>query len=145
MDELAESRPQTEALVAALEAVTVDGRDQAAVQLAKRYAELLDEPGVPAKYRDPIRQISLAVNFAGNSGFDIEQADTAMAKIVAALSEQTVASDLGPKYLAALTSLGMTPAGRKEKGGEKNDPANPLDQLEQQREKRDARLRGDVA
>lgn len=138
-----EPRPQSEALAAALEAVTVDDRDQAAVQLAKRYAELLDEPGVPAKYRDQLRQISAVINFADNAGFDIDRASIAMEKIVSALSEQTVASDLGPKYLAVLTSLGMTPAGRNEKGGQKNGPANPLDELERQREIREARLRGD--
>jgi len=144
MDEEQE-RPQSEALASALDAVTVDDRDQAAVQLARRYAELLDEPGVPAKYRDQLRQISAAISYADNNGFETERAELAMEKIVTALSEQTVASDLGPKYLAALTALGMTPAGRKEKGGEKNDPANPLDEIERQREKREARLRGDHA
>jgi hypothetical protein len=44
-------------------------------------------------------------------------------------------AELGPKLLAALTSLQMTPAARKEalKGAEQAPPASPLDELRKRR------------
>jgi len=47
-------------------------------------------------------------------------------------------SDLGPKLLAVLASLGMTPAGRGVKGGKQDATpvSNALDELEQRRAKR---------
>jgi hypothetical protein len=43
----------------------------------------------------------------------VEKAEqNALVKVRAALSAHTVASDLGPKYLAALAALGLTPAAR---------------------------------
>lgn len=68
------------ALREALNAADVPKRDTAAVQLARRYAQLLDE----ARNKD---------------------------------GESTVYDALGPKLLAVLTSLGLTLAGRPQKGG----------------------------
>lgn len=47
-------------------------------------------------------------------------------------------SDLGPKLLAALSALGLTPAGRGVKGGAQggNAVAGKLDELRERREKR---------
>lgn len=53
-------------------------------------------------------------------------------------ADPKVLSDLGPKLLAALTALGLTPAGRgvKEGGGTSAPVASALDEL---RERRNAR------
>lgn len=135
------SGPQSSALTAALADLKVADRDGAAVQLARRYAELLDAPGIPAKYRDPLLHLAAAVKAARISGFDSEHAETALEKIQIALSDQTVASDLGPKYLAALTALGMTPAGRGVKLPTPNDdkPKGKADELSKRREDRERR------
>lgn len=46
-------------------------------------------------------------------------------------------ADLGPKLLAALTALGLTPAGRGVKGGTTGGPvAGKLDELRARREER---------
>ena len=49
-------------------------------------------------------------------------------------------AELGPKLLACLTALGMTPAARKTIVGDKpaEKPANPLDELRKRREARGA-------
>lgn len=140
------SEPQTRALTAALKDLTISKRDGAAVELAKRYAQLLDAPGVPAKYRDPLAHLAAAVKYASANGWDGDQAETALEKIQTALSDQTVASDLGPKYLAALTSLGMTPAGRGVRvpaaEGDKK-PKGPTDELRDRRDERERRRLAD--
>lgn len=111
----AEMGPQSQALAAALaRAPAATVQDGAAVELARRYAELLDAPVLPAKFRDAIDDLEALIESARENRLvrTAEEADNALYKIKVALSEHTVASDLGPKYLAALTALGMTPAGR---------------------------------
>lgn len=128
--------PQARALAEALRNLEVLDRDRAAVQLAKRYAALIDEATPASKYRDPMRLINRSLN-PGD-----EQAAQAFAKIADALAAHSVMSDLGPKLLAVLTALGMTPAGR----GVKAPPAEPddkpkgkSDELRQRREDRERR------
>lgn len=89
-------------------------RDQATVALARRYAALIEEAQSIATELDRM----------------VPEGD-AQAKRIRALAakveSQSVASDLGPKLLAALTALGMNPAGRAAgmKGGSPgaSDPA----------------------
>lgn len=103
--------PQRRALNAALRKLTDVDRDKAAIELAKRYASLIDEATPASKYRPALEAARRALDP------DDEIAAAAFKKIADALAEHSVASDLGPKYLAVLTSLGLTPAGRGAKGG----------------------------
>jgi hypothetical protein len=96
--------PNERQLAIALKSAEVPDRDQAAVQLARRLAQLLDAA----------------------RGLE---------------SEPEVYSDLGPKYLAALTSLGLTLAGRGSKGGVTSGPA-PRTKLDELRDKRERRAAG---
>jgi hypothetical protein len=58
-------------------------------------------------------------------------------KALDADNEAEIYNDLGPKLLAVLTALGMTPAARGAKGGgQGGDVANKLDELRARREKR---------
>jgi hypothetical protein len=95
--------PNERALAGALKVAEIPDRDAAAVQLARRLAQLLDASrGTP--------------------------------------EEAEVYSDLGPKYLTALSALGLTLAGRGWKGGVSNGPAprTKLDELRDKRERRTA-------
>jgi hypothetical protein len=50
------------------------------------------------------------------------------------LHESAVFNDLGPKYLAALTALGLTPAGRGTRGGDQvGSGSSKLDELRARR------------
>lgn len=96
--------PQTKALRASLRSLGAVGRDEAAAQLAKRYAALLDASAVPASYRRALDRLAKLCT----DPFDVQ----ALARVAEALSAHTIASDLGPKYLACLAQLGLTPAAR---------------------------------
>lgn len=104
---------------AALESALVDaptlGRDEAAVELAKRYADLIDEAAPASKYREPLLIITEALPRD-------PQVEAALRKIIDALGAHSVASDLGPKLLATLGALGMTVAGRAPKVGSGSGP-----------------------
>ncbi len=84
-------------------------RDAAAAALAVRYAELLDEAVAAQKYATALRVMSRFVEWNNNGPADQrKQVEQAWDKISAALSEHSVASDLGPKLLAALDKLALT-------------------------------------
>lgn len=104
----------SEALERALVEAKPATRDAGAVALARRYAALVDGAAVLAKHREPLRVLRRAVDAYD----DPEAAGKAFDRIHEALAAHSVASDLGPKLLAALTALGMTVAGRGVKGGE---------------------------
>lgn len=89
----------TRALTAALKAAQGGPADAAAVALARRYAALID------------RAEHLAEELAGLRAEDDDQAKQ-LAALKARVDAQTVASDLGPKLLAALTALKLTPSAR---------------------------------
>jgi hypothetical protein len=95
------------------EARHITVRDAGVVALAKRYAHLIDEAAPAANYGEPLRVLGLVVHTR-----DERQA---LQRITDALSAHSVASDLGPKLLATLTALGLTPAARQAKGGEAGD------------------------
>lgn len=124
--------PITRAVRAALRDAPLLPRDTAAVALAKRYAALLDDAAPDAKYGEPLRLIAAALPMD-------DQVEKAFRKVADALAQHSVASDLGPKLLAVLASLGMTPAGRGVKGGAQGGPApvaSKLDELRARRERR---------
>lgn len=126
--------PQSIELDAALAHLMIEDRDKAAVQLARQYAELIDEATPASKYREPLMIITQALPRD-------PQIEAAVRKVVDALSAHSVMSDLGPKLLAVLTSLGMTPAGRKAKIGDDGEqrPKGPADDLRTKREERQRR------
>lgn len=113
----------TDALRTALAARPSVPEDAAAVELARTYAQLISNAAPAAKYRKALRWL------AGVQSEDEKAAEYADL-IATALSEHSVASDLGPKFLAALEALEMSPraraAGRK---AVTDDKPNPLDQL----------------
>jgi hypothetical protein len=124
--------PISRAVRKTLDGITLQPADSAAAALTKRYAALIDEAAPAAKYRDPLTKLAAALDP------DDETAAEALQKIRTALSEHTVASDLGPKLLAALTALGATPASRKAEGGGKGGSpvASELDKFRERRAKR---------
>jgi hypothetical protein len=101
--------------------------------LAERYALLID------RAEDIYREFDELLE-------DLEPGSEALAqrirKLQAAVEAQTVASDLGPKLLAALDRLGLTPLART--GPPRKDtadakPASPERQLDELKQRRAAR------
>lgn len=133
------------AVSAALSAATIDERDRGTAELARRYAALIDNATPASKYRAPLDELAQAIGYAE----DIEAAEKALDKIKDALAAHSVASDLGPKLLAALGALGLSVAGRAGKtigstdgGAAATQPAaRPETQLERLRRERE-RLAG---
>lgn len=129
--------PMAEAVAAALREAELRPEDGGAQALACRYAALIDEAVPLAKYDKPLRALRQAVRECSDPG-----AEDHLAKIEAALSAHSVASDLGPKLLAVLTALSMTAAGRSTKGGAGGGvgPVSPvaskLDELRARRQQR---------
>lgn len=114
---------------------TADPRDAGAEQLARVYATLIDAPAPAARYTKPLALLRRACG-----AYDDPDAMDAYRTIRDALGAHSVASDLGPKLLATLDALGLTPKARasaKGGGGDQPRPADPLDEL---RAKRRARL-----
>jgi hypothetical protein len=120
--------PLTRALGSALAAAAPVPEDAAAVALARRYATLIDDAAVAAKYRRPLATLRRAVAHYDREIGD-DGAAEALGKVTEALAAHSVASDLGPKLLAALAALGMTTAGRGAKGGESGGIAARLDEF----------------
>jgi hypothetical protein len=134
----------TRALSAALRAAEADKRDVGAVALAKQYAALIDDASVLAKYDKPLDGLRYALDVLGRMdplvGADAHED---LKKIADALAAHSVASDLGPKLLATLTQLGMTPAGRGVRGDARATVAKGLDELRARRASRAERARAD--
>lgn len=87
-----------------------------AAALAMTYAEQIDESGhVGLALAAALDQLRLAAQIADESSTADKIDDTnmrAFRKVAAALSAVTVTSDLGPKLLAALDALLLTPKAR---------------------------------
>lgn len=124
----------TEAL-AARAATGADRRDAATERLAVHYAQLVDDAQPAARYTRPLELIAAACAISDNP-----EVARAYDTIAAALAEHSVASDLGPKLLAVLDALGLTPKARaatkQTPAGAAPRPANPLDQLRARRAQR---------
>jgi len=99
-----------QAVADALDAATGDDRDGAAAALATRYAELIDEA---QRVADRLDEVAAELDGTDDPLYDVVH------RLRAKVDAQAVASDLGPKLLAALTALGLTVAGRQgvTKGG----------------------------
>lgn len=112
-----------------LAAAGLSERDGAAAALARRYSLLMDR----AEEASRVAMLELI-------DLDPEDRDgyRRLALVEKAISSQSVASDLGPKLLAALTSLGCTPAGRGIKGKDNPGAISPArqahDELKERRE-----------
>lgn len=143
--------PMLRAVAAALGSATLDDRDRGTAELCRRYAALIDNATPASKYRAPLEALRLAVEQAAGVDPDVKPAYDALAKVEDALGEHSVASDLGPKLLAALTSLGLSVSGRAGKsiggvpdgGAGPAQPARPKSQFELLREERERLARGD--
>lgn len=130
------ARSMARAVAEAIDAAPVPPTDVGAVQLAHRYAQLIDAAAPSAKYARLLRTLEVALSDCDEDS----DAGKALRGVAEALSAHSVASDLGPKLLAVLTSLGLTAAGRGAKGGS-NVPAIP-DELAEQRKRAADRRRG---
>lgn len=109
--------PLRRSLERAIRALDREPRDAGAIELARTYADHLDQAvELHAAAVDYVRAVAA-------EGDPI--ATTAARKLRDALDARNAASDLGPKYLAALAALNLTAASRAagEKGG--NEPADP--------------------
>lgn len=96
------------AVTASLGEIELEAEDAAAVKLAERYAREIDQADAAAAQADRVlRQI------------DDEDADLQelVAALKAKLAARTAVSDLGPKLLAVLDSLGATPKARAARKG----------------------------
>lgn len=84
----------------------------ATVALARRYAALLDEAAPAGRYRRPLQLLERVAAYyrdtAKMTPVEERALDEAMNTIGDALAQHSVASDLGPKLLAALERLNMT-------------------------------------
>lgn len=119
------------AIAAAQEQKKITSLDAGSVALAERYANLIDHASARQTYAKAMRLVSAAVEMQADHLTPPNAAALmeAWERLVSALAEHTVASDLGPKLLAALTALGLTPAARLQKvaggaGGGQVLPAN---------------------
>ncbi len=132
--------PQTRALGTSIRAAAPAKLDTAAVALARRYAELLDNATVAAKYVKHLDGLRAALDELGPAA-ELEGWRENLDRIAEALAAHSVASDLGPKLLAALTALGMTPAARRATNGGQDDarPTGPADELRKRRATRATR------
>ena len=103
-------------------------RDHAAVALAKRYAAIIEAAEMAA------------AELAAMKPDDESQAE-AVARLAARVETVKVLNDLGPKLLAVLAALGMTPASRTQSqgGGVSGVDSGPADALARLRT---ARARG---
>lgn len=105
-----------------------DNRAPAAA-LAVVYAERIDESGhVGLALANALEQLKQAAKLADEANTNDRVDDrnmTAFRKVQAALSAVTVASDLGPKLLAALDALLLTPKARAAVG-DQLPPAAPV-------------------
>jgi len=112
--------------------------DAAVRALARRYAMLLDEAAVKQAYATALKALDKVVaHFAETwrNPSDVTRAENALATITVALGQHSVASDLGPKLLAALQQLGLTPAARKEQKGDQQPSADPLAEFQQEEQR----------
>lgn len=120
------------ALNAALSTTPPADQDAAAVALAKRYALELDDAAViSTRMTKALRRLHKAEDVDDDL---FEQFEALAARI----EETHVAALIGPKLLAALEQLNMTPASRKAVVGGAAPPAgkSTLDELRERRENR---------
>lgn len=120
-------------------ALTDQTRGTPAAALALLYAARLDEAThVPLAMQRALQTMRAACEACDDRGAALD----ALAKVAAALSSVTVAAELGPKLLATLDALLLTPKARtalQRKLGDELEPANPLDALRGEQDELKAR------
>ena len=138
----------SDALAESLKITKVPPESAAIVALTRKYARLLDQAAPNAKYRRAMRLLERIVDHYASTvrmtPVDERALEEASNTIIVALGEHSVASDLGPKFLAALIALGLAGAVAVPAGGGQGDTAtgDPAeDELARQREARAARER----
>jgi hypothetical protein len=107
--------PLARAVAASLRATPPQKQDAGVVALAKTYAALLDDAGA-------LHAAAIVVVEEWDREDPIGRAN--VQKLADALAARNAVNDLGPKLLAALAALNMTPAarGREVKGVPARDP-----------------------
>ena len=126
------------------------GADQTAptAALALAYAAAIDESThVTLGLADALDKLMIAAQLADESGDEGKTGDENMRayrKVAAALAAVTVASDLGPKLLATLDALVLTPKARAAAGQAVGNvtPTNPLSRLRDRHDGRHLRAVG---
>lgn len=113
---MSDSTTISEACEASLLGAGLTVSDQAAAALIRHYAALMDRAE---------RLVEEAEIIWGELALDDITGRKRLAHLETLVSAQSVASDLGPKLLAALTALGCTLAGRGAKGKETARAADP--------------------
>lgn len=108
-------------LATALAAAKVEQRDRGTERLAQHYAELIDNAAPSRSYAKSIRVLGTFIDdnadILGHGSPRERELMEAWDKVSTALAEHSVASDLGPKLLAAMIALQLTPASRVLKAG----------------------------
>lgn len=129
------------AVGSAIRATRAERLDAGTVALARQYAVLIDNAAPAAKYRKHLDGLRTALDLLEPE--ECADALEHLDAVAVALAEHSVASDLGPKLLAALTALGLTPAARKAAMGGQDGAAHgsTADELRQRRADRAARAR----
>jgi hypothetical protein len=133
-------------LTEAIAESVADERAPAAV-LALTYATSIDESThVPLGLAQALERLALAAQLADETSPDANS-DAYMGayrKVAAAVSAVSVASDLGPKLLAALDALLLTPKARATAGAAVAGatPASPLQRLRDRHDSRHLRSAG---
>lgn len=118
-----------------------------AVLLALSYADAIDQAThVPLGLEealDDLRLAAMLADEASESGDD--RAMHAFRKVAAAVAVATILDKLGPKFLAALDALLLTPKAKAAISGRLNDaalPPSPLDKMRQRHDDRHLRAAG---
>ncbi len=107
----------SESVEKSLKAARLGAKDQGAAQLCRHYAALMD---------DAERLAEEAERAWEELSLDDIDGRRRLARLEAMLAPRVVANDLGPKLLAGLTALGLTLAGRGEKGKADEHVADPV-------------------
>lgn len=131
------------ALDEALRAEPRAGQDAAAVAAAHLFADLIDQAVMRRTYA---RAVAAVEHAARSQDFAMpDEWET----ITAALAQHSVASDLGPKLLAALDALLLSPRARAaaQKGMKQSGKpgASRLDELRERRARKHGAPAGDAA
>lgn len=95
--------PMARATAFALQKLPDDPKTAAVRALARQYAGFIDQAATPTAFAEALERLQAAA-----VATDDKPTLAAYRRVAAALSAVTVLSDLGPKLLAALSSLGMT-------------------------------------
>ena len=127
-------------LTESVEAALPNATDPAAL-LALNYADAIDQAThVPLGLEEALDELRLAAMLAdeaSESGDD--RATQAFRKVAAAVSVATILDKLGPKFLASLDALLLTPKAKAAISGRMNDAARPASPLDAMRENHDSR------